>query len=365
MLIVSIILIIVSILLVIQSVHSIRNVHQINEAIDATNRLKQEKLDELDELIKEKNNDIEDIILNQERIQSQYSNDINRLRTELEHADSDLKNRKQQLEDIQTNVTKTIENQKVLSQVAFENYCQALIKSYDEKEEEYQANIDRLKNSYAEAQMREMENLNSSIEENNKILEEQKEKINQEIAAAQETLDQIRATRDAALKAQLREKEILENSDNFRLKLSEASLKDIRLLKSIQSEITNAIVIDKIIQSNYYQPLAKTRFPQIIGKPTACGIYKITSIETGLSYIGQSNDICDRQKQHCKNALGVGNITTENKLYKAMRADGLFNFTFEVLEECGAQLLDEKEKYYINLYDTYNYGLNGTQGNSK
>ena len=111
--------------------------------------------------------------------------------------------------------------------------------------------------------------------------------------------------------------------------------------------------------------MAKTRFPQIIGKPTICGIYKITSLKTGLSYIGQSNDICDRWKQHCKNALGVGTVTTENKLYKSMREDGLSNFTFEVLEECEAKLLDEKEKYYIGLYDTYNYGLNGTQGNSR
>ena len=326
MLIVSIILIIISILLIIQSVRSIKRVHKINISVDKENEQKQERLKEIESAL------------------GQYLDKIDTIK---EH----ITEKQKELDNLQTNVTKTIESQKKLSQTAFESYCEVLIKSYDEKEKEYNENIERLKEAYADAQEKEMENLASS-----------KEKIDEEIAEAKEVLNQIRATRAAALQAQLREKEILENQDNFRLNLSEINLKDIRLLKSIQPEITNSIVIDKIIQSNYYQPLAKTRFPQIIGKPTTCGIYKITSLKTGLSYIGQSNDICDRQKQHCKNALGVGTVTTENKLYKSMREDGLSNFTFEVLEECEAKLLDEKEKYYIGLYDTYNYGLNSNRG---
>ena len=335
-----------------------KQTHQINAEIDKANDLKQERSNELDSLIEQKN---EEIAQNEQTLQ-QYKLDIHEQKMTLEHIDSNIKNKQQQLEDLQKNVTNTVDNQKKLSQVAFENYCNALIQSYEEKEKEYHENLERLNQSYADAQEREIKNLELTKEENNKQLEEEKEKINQEIAAAQGVLDKIRSTRDAALKAQLREQEIKENNDNFRLKMSEVNLKDIKLLKSIQSQITNAIVIDKIIQSNYYQPIAKVRFPQIIGKATACGIYKLTDLNTGLAYIGQSVDICDRQKQHCKNALGVGNITTENKLYKAMRESGLSNFAFEVLEECDAKLLDEKEKYYIELYDTYNYGLNGNKG---
>ena len=47
-----------------------------------------------------------------------------------------------------------------------------------------------------------------------------------------------------------------------------------------------------------------------------------------------------------------------------MQKYGLYNFTFEVLEECKSNELDEKEKIYIYLYDSYNFGLNGTKGNS-
>ena len=85
-----------------------------------------------------------------------------------------------------------------------------------------------------------------------------------ELDSVQENLDKIKATRDAAIKAQLKEQEIKENNDNYRLNISEASIKDIKLLKSIQKDITNSIVIDKIIWSNYYQPLAKIKFPKNI-----------------------------------------------------------------------------------------------------
>ena len=38
------------------------------------------------------------------------------------------------------------------------------------------------------------------------------------------------------------------------------------------------------------------------------GIYKITYIKTGESYIGRSSDISNRWQQHCKSSLGIGNI---------------------------------------------------------
>lgn len=261
----------------------LNEIHLINTEIDKVNELKQEQSNELDQEIQEQLNSI-----------AQNIKTINEHKVNLEYIDSNVKNKQQQLDDLQRNVTNTIDNQKKLSQVAFENYCDALIKSYEEKEKEYNENLERLNQAYADAQEREMNSLEKVKEECNKLIEEDRERVKEQMAAAQEILDKIRATRDAALKAQLREQEIKENNDNFRLKMSEVNLKDINLLKSIQPQITNSIVIDKIIWSNYYQPIAKARFPQIIGKPTACGIYKLTDLNSGLAYIGQSVDICDR-----------------------------------------------------------------------
>jgi hypothetical protein len=42
---------------------------------------------------------------------------------------------------------------------------------------------------------------------------------------------------------------------------------------------------------------------------------------------------------------------------------GLWNFSFELLEECSKELLNEKEKFYISLYQSKDFGFNSTQGN--
>ena len=91
------------------------------------------------------------------------------------------------------------------------------------------------------------------------------------------------------------------------------------------------------------------------------GIYKITSKDTGKCYIGQSIDIETRWKQHISKAL----YTLENtKFYNALRKYGYENFTFEIIEECDKEqdILDERERYWIAYYNSYNDGYNSTLG---
>ena len=70
---------------------------------------------------------------------------------------------------------------------------------------------------------------------------------------------------------------------------------------------------------------------RVLGKNIVCGIYKITNLVTEQCYIGQSVNCSDRWKQHCKCGLGIEASST-NKLYNAMQKDGVWNFTFELLE---------------------------------
>lgn len=201
-------------------------------------------------------------------------------------------------------------------------------------------------------------------------LEEDYEKKNQEYEqkceSKRQELAEIEASIKAKLEARKREQEIEDNKDNYRLNLMDTELRDIYLLNSIKDSLSSPAAVNKIIWSNYYQPLAKTKFPKIIGKATTCGIYKLTNTVTGEAYVGQSNDICERWKQHCKDALGAGTkaATAQAKLYGNIRKAGLNNFTFEVLEECSAADLNKKEKEYIALYNTYDEGLNSTRGNN-
>ena len=89
------------------------------------------------------------------------------------------------------------------------------------------------------------------------------------------------------------------------------------------------------------------------------GIYKIENKINKRVYIGQSTDIQKRWKDHINNC----NASKYNyAIYVAMRKYGIENFTFEILEECPKDKLSEREKYWIDFYETNTYGYNIKSG---
>ena len=84
------------------------------------------------------------------------------------------------------------------------------------------------------------------------------------------------------------------------------------------------------------------------------GIYKITNKENGKSYIGQSVNIERRLQEHIR----------RDKQYidMAIQKYGSQNFTFETIEECDIDNLDEREEYWTLYYNSiapngYNIGV--------
>lgn len=49
-------------------------------------------------------------------------------------------------------------------------------------------------------------------------------------------------------------------------------------------------------------------------------------------------------------------------LYKAFRKYGLNNFSFEIIEETSLENMFNREKYWINFYNSYKEGYNETLG---
>lgn len=94
-----------------------------------------------------------------------------------------------------------------------------------------------------------------------------------------------------------------------------------------------------------------------------CGIYKITNNINGKVYIGQSICIEKRWKNH-KNYFGKGK--EDYPLYRAFSKYGIDNFSFEVIEECEVDLLNEREIYWISFYNSNQrkFGYNQTLGGS-
>ena len=119
-----------------------------------------------------------------------------------------------------------------------------------------------------------------------------------------------------------------------------------------------------LIWSSYYLKRANDLAGRVLGNATVTGIYKITNQKTQLSYVGQARDMRERWREHMKFGLGI-DTPANNPLYQAMKTDGLENFTFELLEKCETKELDEKEKFYISLYDSYTYGYNSNSGVGK
>ena len=87
------------------------------------------------------------------------------------------------------------------------------------------------------------------------------------------------------------------------------------------------------------------------------GIYKITDLTNNLIYIGQSNNIQRRKTEHFNS-----NKYDSSKIDIAIQEKGVDNFKFEIIEECSEDKLDEREKYWIEYYDSYTNGYNMTKG---
>ena len=90
------------------------------------------------------------------------------------------------------------------------------------------------------------------------------------------------------------------------------------------------------------------------------GIYKYENKINGKVYIGLSNNIERRFNQHLYDAQTEWRSKTG--IDYAIKKYGIENFTFGILELCKEEELDQKERYWISYYDSYNKGYNRTPG---
>jgi len=93
-------------------------------------------------------------------------------------------------------------------------------------------------------------------------------------------------------------------------------------------------------------------------KEVMCGIYKITNLTNGKMYIGQSKNIHKRCTDH-KSKLNL-NKHINDYLQNSWNKYGEKGFKFEIIELCNAEMIDEREIFYIQLYNSYirEYGYN-------
>lgn len=233
-----------------------------------------------------------------------------------------------------------MEDNKALVSQAFENYCDALDVKYEEKAAEFDELSLRLDEAYAEKQA----------------------KILAEIDNISNELEKIRLTRKSLIEAQIKEKEIQENKNFYCIIPTENDKDDIRRLERVKKDLHNPRILSMLIWQTFFQKAMTSLCNNVLGTTTVTGIYKITNLNNNMCYIGQAVDVAARWKDHAKCGLGI-DTPQGNKLYAAMIEEGIWNFSWELLEKCDRKLLDEKEKYYIGIYQSKDFGYNTTKGN--
>ena len=254
----------------------------------------------------------------------------------------------------------------------------------DEKEKRY-AEVNQDLDLYREGKMKEIDGTAAEYEQRKRQLVDssidnyrnlQIEHANNEMALTKEGIDkateeltkilqelEVERSKRAAINEEIRrQKEVEMKQDFYRIQFDEEDKNDVEILRSIAPRLRHPEAINKVIWSAYYQkPLAELRKRVAI---EGSGIYKITRIKTGEIYIGKAANVSTRWSEHCKTALGVGTLAS-SQLHRAMAADGCENFLFELLEEVPKDKLSERESYYIDFYDSKNYGLNTIRGEKK
>ena len=260
------------------------------------------------------------------------------------------------------------------------DFLEANLKEKEKRYEEVNQDLDL----YREGKMKEIDGAGAEYEQHQRILisqsvdkykdelmkaanEElgvltvQKNEMLLDIDAIKSILEEERSKRAAINEEIRRQREVEEQQDFYRIQLNPNDKDDVEILRGIAPRLRHPEAINKVIWTGYYQkPLAELR-KRLLSGGDISGVYKITRLKTGEIYCGQSTSIDKRWQEHVKTALGVGNLAS-SQLHRVMAADGCENFTFEVLEEVPKDKLRERESFYIDFYDSKNYGLNSVTG---
>ena len=176
-----------------------------------------------------------------------------------------------------------------------------------------------------------------------------------ELSEVESVLANMQSLTNAAVEANKRAHEMAEKANFYRLVLSEEDVREIERLREVTPYLRDSEPLNKVIWKVYYENPYTDMIGRVVGKGVHTGIYKITNLENGMCYIGQAANIADRWKQHIKRGIGA-ETPTRNKLYPAMFAIGVENFTFEIVEECDRTKLNEREDYWQDYFKAKEFG---------
>ena len=228
----------------------------------------------------------------------------------------------------------------------------------DEKIKDYeQLRLTQINHSLELEEKRKQELLQRQLDDFIASAAETKKSVNDEIEELRSLLEDYKSKRDLINQAIVHEKEIREQQDFYRIVLNESDKEDIQLLNTIEMRLHSREALYKLIYDVFYKKPLNDMINRVLQGKEFCGIYRITNLKTNEAYIGKSTNIKTRWQNHCKTAIGLDGMA-RTKIHSAMKEYGIDNFSFEVLEKCTKENYSEREKYWINFYETNVYGYN-------
>ena len=228
----------------------------------------------------------------------------------------------------------------------------------DEKIKDYeQLRLTQINHSLELEEKRKQELLQRQLDDFIASAAETKKSVSDEIEELRSLLEDYKSKRDLINQAIVHEKEIHEQQDFYRIVLNESDKEDIQLLNTIEMRLHSREALYKLIYDVFYKKPLNDMINRVLQGKEFCGIYRITNLKTNEAYIGKSTNIKTRWQNHCKTAIGLDGMA-RTKIHSAMKEYGIDNFSFEVLEKCTKENYSEREKYWINFYETNVYGYN-------
>lgn len=288
---------------------------------------KKRKLDEVD-------------LSNQER--------LNQQKKALAEVEQKLASCKQQNYTLDTEISN-----KLIQVSAIQERYDTLTTNLSQIQDTYDVLVKQAEQNYA-AELEELKRKNQEeIDEANLMTQVAINKVNGQIDDCQKLYASLVASYQVAN----------EESDARRhVQISLATREDIDfMLNYVSPRLKNPTIISKLIWSEYFQKPTNDMLDYVLPSRDCAGIYKITNDETKEAYIGRSVSVRKRLTDHIKSSLGIDTIADQH-VHQVMREKGIWNFTFELIEECPREKLNEREKYYIEFFHTDQYGYNQKAG---
>ena len=291
--------------------------------------------------------------------QLKFENEL--LINEKNFLNNDIKTLKERKLEVLLNIAEIEEQSKAAGAIIYEQSKKIAEQEYQQKIKTLEQNFNQSKQEYQNEYLAVLSDISEDTKNQIKNMQYQIDQFTIEINEKQLTIDNLKKIAAAAIEANKRELEKKEQINFYKIILSEEDKKEITELCSIASILRQREPLDKVIWKTYYEKPTGDLINRVVGTKIKMGIYKITNLNNGMCYIGQSVNIADRWKTHIKAGLGID--SSNNKFYTALKTDRVENFSFEILEECDRAQLNEKEKFWIQYYQSETFGYNMTKGN--